>query len=791
MAEIFLSSVKKNYRSNLAVELTNNHLKVDISEYRYPARSILKRTELYLRVILLPAALMLAALPQKNIAADYYIPPTKSQPKIDGILDRNEWVDASEVLVNIETDPADSVKSDVKTRAFLMENGETLFVAFIAQDKNPDQIRAFYRDRDLLWSDDHVGVSLDTFNDERRAYEFWVNPLGVQADGTYDDINQRSDSSWNAIWQSAGKITANGYIVEIAIPFKQLRFSTSKKKQQWGLELIRRYPRDRNIRIANSVINRDVSCRLCQFSKAEGMKDIRAGRNLELIPSFTANSIRRRNLNLDTWQNDGVRSDTGADLRWGISQDVYLNATLNPDFSQVEADSVQLDTNNTFSLYFPERRTFFLDGADYFTTFENLVYTRNISNPNFGAKITGKKNAHSYALLAANDDKTQFISPTSLSSSVTRLRNRSGNDLSSNIAIGRYRLDIFKNSSIGALITDRRSKSAGINYKNTVKSLDAVLRPTNSDTVTIQMMNSSSDNPLQLQTNQILTGEQSGNAQRIEYRHVDRVWDWRIGLDNFSEGFRADLGFVNRVDYKYFVTTIGRSWRSSGEKLFNRIRFAVDYDRTENQAGLELEEELEFFINMNGPSQSYLNGLFGGSKTYWNGQVYNEQFNQISMGFSPKAAFKLGMYLRLEDVVDFRNSRLGRSLRFGPEVRLQLGQHIQINLDFTKQKFKVAGGQLFEAKLTDLRATYQFSPQSYVRFTIQNNDRSRDPDLYIKPVSKRDNDLSMQLLYSYRYNAATRFFIGYSDIGYQDENIQQIYSTNQAFFAKFTYAFQY
>ena len=237
MAEIFLSSVKKNYRSNLAVELTNNHLKVAISKYRHPARSILKRTELYLRVILLPAALMLAALPQKNIAADYYIPPTKSQPKIDGILDRNEWVDASEVLVNIETDPADSVKSDVKTRAFLMENGETLFVAFIAQDKNPDQIRAFYRDRDLLWSDDHVGVSLDTFNDERRAYEFWVNPLGVQADGTYDDINQRSDSSWNAIWQSAGKITANGYIVEIAIPFKQLRFSTSKKNNNGGLNL--------------------------------------------------------------------------------------------------------------------------------------------------------------------------------------------------------------------------------------------------------------------------------------------------------------------------------------------------------------------------------------------------------------------------------------------------------------------------------------------------------------------------------------------------------------------------
>ncbi|MDA9901087.1 carbohydrate binding family 9 domain-containing protein [Gammaproteobacteria bacterium] len=791
MTKNFSNSIKKNYQEKRAVERIYNFLEKDISKYRYQLLKMRERTELYLHILLLSVTLILAVLPQKKFAADYFIPFTANQPTIDGILSDNEWLDASEVYVNVETDPADSVKSAVKTKALLMENGETLFIAFMASDENPNQIRAFYRDRDLLWSDDYVGVSLDTFNDERRAYEFWVNPLGVQADGTYDDINQKSDASWNAIWQSAGKINGHGYTVEMAIPFKQLRFSPNKGTQQWGLELVRRYPRDRNTRIANAIIDRDVSCRLCQFSKAEGMNNIEAGQNLEIIPSFTMNSIRRRDPSENTWQNNGIKSDTGVDLRWGISQDLFLNATLNPDFSQVEADSVQLDTNNTFSLYFPERRTFFLDGADYFDTFENLVYTRNISNPNFGVKITGKKDAHSYAFLTANDKKTQFIAPRSLSSSVTTLRNELGDDLSSNIAIGRYRLDIFKNSSIGALITDRRSASAGVNYKNTVKSFDAVLRPTNSDTIAIQTINSSSNTPLQQQTKSSFGNEQSGQAKRLEYRHVDSVWDWRIGLNDFSEGFRADLGFVNRVDYKYFVTTIGRSWRSNGEKLFNRIRLAIDYDRTENQAGLELEEELELFINMNGPSQSYLNGLFGGSKTYWNGHVYNEQFNQISLGFSPRAAFKLGMYLRLEDVVDFRNSGLGRSLRFGPEARLQLGQHMQINLNFTQQKFKVAGGQLFETELIDLRATYQFSTQSYVRFTLQNNDRSRNPHLYIKPVNKRDNDLSLQLLYSYRYNAATRFFIGYSDVGYQNENIKQIYSTNQAFFAKFTYAFQY
>ena len=164
----------------------------------------------------------------------YAIPRINLAPRIDGKVDAAEWREAKRVVIDIETDPAENVRTTVSADAFIMEDGETLYVAFIASDPDVSQIRAFYSDRDLLWDDDFIGIVLDTFNDERRAYEFWVNPLGVQADSIYDDVNRRGDESWNAIWDSAGRITTEGYEAEMAIPLKQLRFSPSRFKTSVG-----------------------------------------------------------------------------------------------------------------------------------------------------------------------------------------------------------------------------------------------------------------------------------------------------------------------------------------------------------------------------------------------------------------------------------------------------------------------------------------------------------------------------------------------------------------------------
>ena len=387
--------------------------------------------------------------------ADYNIPRIHSRPNIDGVLAAGEWDQAIRIAVNIETSPAENMPADVTAEALIMEDGAVLYVAFIANDYEIDQIRAFYRDRDDIGRDDRVGIVLDTFNDERRAYEFFVNPFGVQADSIFDDVNQRNDDSWNAIWDSAGQITATGYSVEMAIPLKQLRFTPSQGLQTWGINLVRNYPRNRDNRISNTPLDRNISCYLCQISKADGFANLTISRNLEIIPTMTAIAVENRAA--AGWDRDGVDPEGSLDVRWGISQNLYLNATINPDFSQVEADSPQLDINNTFSLFFPERRTFFLDGADYFDSFQNLVHTRNIADPRFGAKLTGKSGAHSYGLLAANDTSTSFLIPRSLGSRVASLA-----DLESEVAIARYRYDIFENSTIGALITDR----SGDDYNN-------------------------------------------------------------------------------------------------------------------------------------------------------------------------------------------------------------------------------------------------------------------------------------------------------------------------------------
>jgi len=709
------------------------------------------------------------------------IPRIDHSPKIDGILSVGEWDNATAINVNIETEPGYNTVAEVSTKAFLMEDGDVLYVAFVAEDDDIDQVRAFFRDRDGIWRDDRVGVVLDTFNDERRAYEFFVNPFGVQADRIYDDVNRNRDDSWNAIWQSAGKLNDKGYIVEMAIPFKQLRFSPNQERQTWGIDLVRNYPRDRSNRIANNPQDRDISCYLCQIGKLRGMSNLKTSRNLEVIPTLTSTAIQTRDPAAGNWNSQAVDPDAGVDVRWGITQDIYLNATLNPDFSQVEADRAQLDINNTFSLFFPERRTFFLDGADYFDTFEDLVYTRNIANPDYGIKLTGKTGRHTYGLLTANDESTSFLIPRALSSSVASL-----GEFESDVAIGRYRMDIFDNSTIGAVFTNR----SGAGYDNTVMSIDSVLRPTEKDTLSLQATHTTSDYPHQIQTDFDQRSNLSDDSLRLEYRHNDERWDWRVGYTDVGKDFRADLGFINRADYKFFVSTLGYTWRADGDSFFTRIRVALDYDVTEDQSGLKLEEETEMFINLDGPLQSFFNGLFGKSKTYWNGQYFDEQFNQVVIGFAPTPSLRISTQIRYEDVVDFANTRLGHSKRYRPSIDYQLGQHVEFSLSHTLQKFDVAGGRLFTANLSNLRTTYQFNAKSFLRFTLQNSYNKRDQGLYNNKVQSRSKSLTTQLLYSFRFTAATRFFIGYSDAAFQDDSLNSVEPINRTLFAKFSYAWQ-
>ena len=259
----------------------------------------------------------------------YKLPRQKQAPKLDGVLDEAQWKSALQIELKYENNPGEGIPAPVKTTAYLYEDGENLHVAFRADDPDPSKIRAYLRDRDSLWNDDNVGIIIDTFDDERSGFEFFSNPLGAQADMSMTDTNGwNEDSSWDAIWDNAGKIDERGYVVEMSIPFRALRFPQTGEELIWNIAVWRNYPRDTRHQLANYKPDRNSECSLCLFDQISGFKDVKPSENLQFTPTLTTLRSDAKADQGGTWEEGKVDADAGLDLRWGITQDMVLNATI-------------------------------------------------------------------------------------------------------------------------------------------------------------------------------------------------------------------------------------------------------------------------------------------------------------------------------------------------------------------------------------------------------------------------------------------------------------------------------
>ncbi len=750
---------------------------------------IVKNPEKYLvlcLLFLLGTTLLFIGAPDALSQEDsisYTIPHVQSAPAIDGEIAEGEWAGAEHAVLDNETHPSQNVPALVDTEVLMMEDGANFYVAFIASDPEPDKIRAFFSDRDSSFDDDIVGVIIDTFNDERRAFEFIANPLGVQMDMIMDDVVEDEDPSWNAIWDSVGKISDKGYVVEIKIPLNQLRFPAGLEKQTWGIDLVRMYPRNKRHRLSNNTWNFDLSCYLCQLKKAQGFTRLEQDLNLRFVPAVTASYSKNRPEPLkDEWQSTS-RLDAGLDIRWGINQDLYLNATINPDFSQVEADVAQLDVNTTFALYFPERREFFLDGADYFNTHANLVYTRNIISPDYGIKLTGKHGAHTYGLFFANDETTQFIIPGNQGSVIASLQDKKSLDTAF-----RYRLDIGRNMNLGLIMTDRR----GDDYSNTVAGIDGNIRIGESDRIEMQLMKSRSEYPEQIQEDHDEEPRMNDYAYLIDYEHEDNNWDWGAHYTEYGDDFRADMGFINRVDYRRFEIHGGHNWRFGPESRFSRFFIGGGWGIEYDEQGDKLEEEAEISLNAEGPLQSIMFLGYNQRERFYDGIYFDEYVIFFFGQVRPMAGMEIGIDIDFGDHIDYDNTRLGRRFSVGPRMEFRIGKHLEIDLRHNFERMDIEGKRLYRTHLSDLRFTYQFGIRSFLRAIVQFSNTKRDLSLYVSevdyPLDGRFKDMTTQFLYSYKINPQTRFYIGYSDTGFQNDEMNSIHKTNRTLFTKLSYA---
>ncbi len=710
------------------------------------------------------------------------LPTTDRKITIDGVIDEDAWQDATRIDIDTETRPGENLPARVKTVAYIVENGESLFIAFDAEDPDPKAIRAFLRDRDSAFNDDFVGIVVDTYGDGRRAFEFFANPLGVQMDLTNDDVTQREDDSWDAIWDSAGRIHDKGYVVEMEIPLSQLRFTQVDGKQSWGIDLLRFYPREHRYRFSNNPLDRNVNCYLCQFQKLEGLENAKPSKDLEIVPTLTA-------LQTSTTDDPGIVPlesgstdiEGGLNVRWGITPDMTTNLAINPDFSQVEADVAQLDVNNQFALFFPEKRPFFLEGADYFRTPIRAVFTRTVADPSVGAKLTGKRGKSTIAVFAAEDEVTSLIFPGSTGSDSETIED------SNTAFVGRYAHGFGKASTVGALLTSR----TGSDYHNHVGGVDLRWKIGDNHNLRAQYLRSDTEYPDDIATEfEQPLGSFDGNAAFVSYDYDSRDWFGYVRHLERSNGFRADSGFVPQVDISQQVVGAGRIWHGEEKHWWTQMRLNGDWDIAHDDAGRVLEREIEAYFSINGPMQSYfeVGGLM--RDRLFDDVLFEEQRISAFGEFQPRGGLILGLWMSHGDQIDFDNTRLGEQTVFEPFVRWNVNRNLLLRYDAVLIELDTQQGEkIFNAAVHDVRLTWQFSVRSFIRLTTQFQDVERNQAVYVDSVDARSKDVGRQLLYSYKINPQTVFFLGYSDQLLDEDALDGLTTTDRTWFMKVGYAF--
>ncbi|RUO78909.1 hypothetical protein CWI84_10190 [Idiomarina tyrosinivorans] len=761
-----------------------------------------------------------------NASPRFSVPKVQLAPTIDGRVNPDEWQNARHITLDYETKPAENQPAPVTTDAYILQSGNTFYVGFIAHDPNPEDIRAVFRERDGGWNDDMIGVKLDTFNQQQLAYQFYVNPLGVQTDVIENELSGDENSNWDAIWDSAGRITANGYQVEMAIPLAVLNFDDTLAQQTWGFDLIRFYPRDSFTRIALQPNDRDNVCQLCQLAKITGFKNAQQGTNLIIAPTLTAIRNEQRDAydpNSDFDNESDV--EAGLDVRWNITPDIKLNATLNPDFSQVEADSAQLDVNETFALFYDEKRPFFTADSDYFDSQMDVIYSRNIGSPDYGAKLTGRYDKQTFAGFVANDAATAFLVPGNRSSDLAVIDEKSKN------AALRYRYDVSDSLSIGTVATARDSEQ----YHNYNYGIDARYRPSATDTWRMQWMQSDTRYPDWLK-NQFCYGDPAdcqrqaeqaddcdfgncpvseqylrtedadgikGNAYTVRYRHQQSNYVALAEYYNYGRDYRADLGFMSQIDMEQGHLGAGYFWYGDSQDPYTLIQVISHWRVTRDQDGTQISDSKTLDLHYDGPLQSALNLGFENKKEL--GERYNQatltlannapEFDQniwhFAGSFKPFNGFYLGTYFEYGDSIDYYNNQLG-TVKYGElSTTWNVSERLTFSLFQQHESLDVDGGELYRADLTDFRVSYHFSVRSYLKLALIYNKVERNPALYrYYSVNRSSEELSSQLLYTYKVNPRTLLYLGYSDNAIANDYISDLRRNNKTYFMKVSYAWQ-
>ncbi len=692
----------------------------------------------------------------------------------------------------IQQEPADGKPATHDTHVYMAYDAKHLYAVFLAFDSEPEKIRARMSPRENVFSDDYVDIQIDTFNDQRRAYTFLATPLGIQWDALWTE-GQDFDDSYQAVWRSDGKITDKGYMILFSIPFSSLRFPATSE-QTWGLLLNRTIPRLSEESFWPAYTNR-IEGRLNQAGTLKGVKDISPGRNIMLNPYGFARNFRILDPDTATFNEEDFDPELGLDAKMVIKDSFVLDLTVNPDFSQVESDQPQVTVNERFEVFFPEKRPFFLENADFFNTFTNLVFTRRIIDPNAGLRFTGKKGKYGLGVMLIDDEAPG--------------QNREADDPLSGetakIGIVRVSRDISAQSTMGVLFTNREF---GDNY-NRVGGLDGRLKL--NDNWIAQFQSAFSETKKEDQT-------LNGASHQIMVNRSGRHLNIHNHFLRTGSGFATQLGFLggeqrpnsmnlhNRTGYTFrpegkalveweIAGRIGQTWDADGHSLDTFTDPEISWKWAgDSNLGVSYQYSKQTLT----PEE--FSGLLADTElteATYEIEFSSDYFSLIS--FNLEYEFGQGVNFvpadgKPPEEVDTKSIEAGFTLRPLSQLRWD-ANYFYVTLDDQS-----GAGRIFDNEILRSRINWQFTRELSLRLIYQTETTDPDEGLTRLETSKNRNT---DLLLRYILNPWTALYLGYNsnESNFQiieTENGRQVIPTlkelnrdGKQYFLKFSYLFQF
>jgi len=626
-----------------------------------------------------------------------------------------------------ETWPGDNVTPPVRTVVAISYDVHALYVGIWAQDPDPSRVRAAYADRDKVGpGDDYVELVLDTRGDGRVGTIFRVSPRAVQADGVFNEAqfalgSNPDDLTPDFAWEARTAIGDSAWTAELRIPFTSLRYP-QRERQTWGVIVQRVYPRELTHSLASVRLPRGTTCFLCHAQCVE-LTGLPTGGALAAAPYATGGKDLR----------------AGADVKWTPGAGTALDATLRPDFSQLEADVPQLSVNSQFALFYPEKRPFFLEGSDLFQTPLQVVYTRSIAAPEWGARATGEVGRTAYTVLVTRDGGggSAIVPGPTQSTLVTR-------DFASTVGLARLRT-AFPRGFAGLLATDRE----GGGHNRTLGS-DFFWSPTGSDQL----------------TGQLVASDTSG-ALDLAWHHLERHAEWFADYRDVGAGFRADNGFLPQVGVRR-VNAWGDAILYRSGAIFwvsPWVQWQRVMDRT---TGEVVSAYHAAAIQVSGVHDLYAQLRVVDERLRALDALLARRYGWLYLEVAPGRRLARVQFLaRLGGDVDVANARPGRGAELSSTVVLHASDHLALEgmSDFAWLDVQAGGvaRRLFTAGIERLRATYNVTPRTAFRLVVQNERTRRDAALYLAPASAVEGGLTLSALLTYRWGWASALYLGLED----------------------------